>query len=59
MTKSTVESSMTSRWSTGVKFGRSGEPKFGSITLPNVYLTSAAVKGWPLWNLTPGRKWNV
>ena len=38
---------------------RHPDPVFGSSTRSMLYFTSSAVSGWPLWNFTFGRRWNV
>ena len=51
----TVSGSLTSMLLIGVNSERQGEPVFSSSAVSMLYATSAAVRSWPLWNLTPLR----
>ena len=55
----TVNGSLTSMLLIGVNSERHGEPVFSSMPTPMLYATSAAVMSWPLWNLTPLRRWKM
>src|SRR5215212_2147191 len=52
----TVIGSLTSMLLTGVNSERHGEPVFSSSAVSMLYATSAPVRSWPLWNLTPLRR---